>query len=159
MNRGKNIVVAGNIDIDNIENLYMGNHVYLGNNIKINSMSKVKIGNNVIFGPEVMVWSTDHNYKQAEYIPYDFNVLEKGIEIADNVWIGGRATILPGVKIEEGAIIGMGAVVTKDVPYCAIVGGNPAKVLKYRDINHYEEKKRTNKLYLNEKFKDNKLNK
>ena len=46
--------------------------------------------------------------------------------------------ITPGVYIDEGAIVAMGAVVTKDVPKCAIVGGNPARVLKYRDIQHYD---------------------
>jgi acetyltransferase-like isoleucine patch superfamily enzyme len=46
--------------------------------------------------------------------------------------------ITPGVYIHEGAIVAMGAVVTKDVPKCAIVGGNPARVLKYRDIQHYD---------------------
>ena len=50
------------------------------------------------------------------------------------IWIGGRVIILPGRKIGKGAIIGVGAVVVKDVPDYAIVGGNPAKVLKFRNI-------------------------
>ncbi len=55
------------------------------------------------------------------------------LHIAGDVWIGSRAVILPGCKrIGHGAIVGAGAVVTKDIPDYAIVGGNPAKVLKYR---------------------------
>lgn len=151
-NRGSNIVINGEVYVDNLENLHMGNYVFLNDKMRINSMSTVKIGNNVIFGPEVILWSTDHNYKNAEFIPYDYNLVNAGIEIGDNVWVGGRSTILPGVKISEGAIVGMGSVVTKDVPYCAIVGGNPAKILKYRDIEHYEQKKLEKKLYLVNKY-------
>jgi maltose O-acetyltransferase len=52
--------------------------------------------------------------------------------VIDDVWIGGHVIILPGVHIGKGAIVGAGAVVTKDVPEYAIVGGSPAKVIKYR---------------------------
>ena len=52
--------------------------------------------------------------------------------IGDDVWIGSRVIILPGVTIGKGAIVGAGVVVTKDVPEYAIVGGNPAKVIKFR---------------------------
>ena len=63
----------------------------------------------------------------------------KPVTIEDNVWIGGKSIILPGITIHEGAVIGMGAVVTKDVPKGAVVGGNPAKILKYRNIKKYDE--------------------
>ena len=61
--------------------------------------------------------------------------------INDNVWIGADVKIVPGITIGEGAVIAMSAVVTKDVPACAVVGGNPAKILKYRDINVYNQLK------------------
>ena len=57
--------------------------------------------------------------------------------IGDCVWFGNKVTVLGGVTIGEGAIIAAGAVVTKDVPPLAIVGGNPAKVIKYRNADHY----------------------
>jgi maltose O-acetyltransferase len=57
----------------------------------------------------------------------------KSVVIEDDVWIGTRAIILPGVTVHHGSIIAAGAVVTKDVPEYAIVGGNPAKVIKYRN--------------------------
>jgi acetyltransferase-like isoleucine patch superfamily enzyme len=61
------------------------------------------------------------------------------------VWLGSRVTILGGVTIGEGAIIQAGAVVVSDIPKYAIAGGNPAKVFKYRDIEHYERLKAENR--------------
>nr|WP_305839171.1 acetyltransferase [Photobacterium leiognathi] len=55
----------------------------------------------------------------------------------DNVWVGDRVIILGGITIGEGAIIQAGAVVVKDIPKCAIVGGNPATIFKYRDQDNY----------------------
>lgn len=54
------------------------------------------------------------------------------IVIEDDIWIGGNSVILPGVRIKRGAVVGAGSVVTKDVPENAVVGGNPARILKYR---------------------------
>ena len=61
---------------------------------------------------------------------------EKPIIIGDDVWIGGHVIVLPGVHVGNGAILAAGAVVTKDVPEYAIVGGNPARVIKYRNGEH-----------------------
>lgn len=61
------------------------------------------------------------------------------IEIGNNVWIGMRVIILPGVKIDEGVIVAAGSVVTKSVPKCAIVGGNPAKIIGWRNKDLYEK--------------------
>ena len=74
-------------------------------------------------------------------IPYDLTVIKKNIVIRDFVWIGNRALLVGPIEIGEGAIVAAGAVVTKDVPPYAIVGGNPAKIIKYRDIEHFEELK------------------
>lgn len=92
-------------------------------------------------GREVLIWSANHNYDCPKTLPYDKEYIKKPIIIEDNVWIGARASIIPGVKIGEGAIIGLGAVVTKDVPPCAVVAGNPAKIIKYRNIEKYKELK------------------
>jgi chloramphenicol O-acetyltransferase type B len=79
-----------------------------------------------------------HNYDAGAAIPYDNTFIIKDIVIEDNVWLGARVIILGGVTLGEGAIVQAGSVVTKDVPKCAIVGGHPARVFKYRDIEHYE---------------------
>ena len=84
-----------------------------------------------------MVITSDHNY-EGDSIPYDENHIAKSITIGDFVWFGNRVTVVGNVTIGDGAIIAAGAVVTKDVPPYAIVGGNPAKILKYRDKDHFE---------------------
>jgi maltose O-acetyltransferase len=62
------------------------------------------------------------------------------VEISDNVWIGSRATILPGVHIGEGAVVAAGAVVIRDVKDYEVVGGNPARTIKYRNQKVYNYK-------------------
>ena len=99
------------------------------------------MGNNIKMGPQVFIWTWNHNYYAPEALPYDRVCIEGPVTINDNVWVGAKATIIPGVTIGEGAVIAMGAVVTKDVPPCAVVGGNPAKILKYRDIEVYNKLK------------------
>ena len=74
-------------------------------------------------------------------IPYDESYVYKTVVIGDNVWLGNRVTIVGDVTIGEGVIVAAGSVVCKDVPDYAIVGGNPAKVIKYRDIEHYNRLK------------------
>ena len=64
------------------------------------------------------------------------------------MWIGSRVTIIPGVSIGEGAVIGAGAVVTHDIPPLAVAGGNPAKVIKYRNQEVYEKLKSEKRIYL-----------
>lgn len=93
----------------------------------------VIIGKDVMMGPECIVYTRNHAHDRTE-IPMRQQGFEqeKPVIIDDDVWIGGRVTILPGVHIGKGSIVGAGAVVTKDVPEYAIVGGNPAKIIKYR---------------------------
>ena len=67
--------------------------------------------------------------------------------IEDFVWCGANVTILPGVIIGEGAIVGAGSVVVKDVPKYAVVAGNPAIVLKYRNIEQFEKLKQQGKFF------------
>lgn len=119
--------------------------VFLGNNCNFNGMKilgggTVRIGNNFHSGIECMIITQNHNY-EGNRIPYDETYILKTVIIEDNVWFGNRVTITGNIHIGEGAIIAAGSVVCKDVPPCAIIGGNPAKIIKYRDINHYNSLK------------------
>lgn len=88
-----------------------------------------------------MIITQNHNYDEGKCIPYDNTYVYKTVKIGDNVWFGNRVLITGNITIGEGAIIAAGSVVCKDVPDCAIVGGNPARVIKYRNIDHYNELK------------------
>ena len=109
----------------------IGDRSGVGINAKIHG--KVIIGNDVMMGPDCIIYTKNHAFSNTN-IPMNKQGFseEKPVFIGDDVWIGGRVIILPGVHVGNGAIIGAGAVVTKDVPEYAIVGGNPAKVIKYR---------------------------
>lgn len=112
------------------------------NIVTFNNTSSLRIGDYVSIGQEVaFLLDTEHYINHLSTYPFKVKILNsikaeafsKGdIVIDDGVWIGYRSTILSGVHIGKGAVIAAGAVVTKDVPAYAIVGGVPAKVIKYR---------------------------
>ena len=97
----------------------------------------ITIGDNCHFSRGLTIYSENHNYS-GESIPYDAKKIKKPVVIGENVWIGMNVNVCPGATIGSGAIVGMGSVVVGDIPPLSIVGGNPAKVLKYRDRQHYE---------------------
>jgi len=105
----------------------------------------VSIGRYFHTGRGLTIYSSSHNYADGLRIPYDHIHIPKPVIIGDFVWCGANVTIVPGVTIGEGAVIGAGSVVVKNVPRCAIVGGNPARVLKYRDIDHFNRLKAAGK--------------
>ena len=128
-------------------NLWAKNGITIGNNFYIGRYSQIEcdatIGDNVIFGNNVaLVGRYDHHYEQigmpirlASQIrdeDYKWKGLTSEIKIEDDVWVGYGAMIMSGVTLGKGAIIAAGSVVVKDVEPYAIVGGNPAKFLKYR---------------------------
>lgn len=91
--------------------------------------AEIVIGNNIAFGPGVTIFSAGHDYTRI-----DLPDTAQSVIIKDNVWIGGRTIILPGVIIGEGCIIGAGSVVTKSLLPYSVAVGNPAKVIKRREI-------------------------
>jgi acetyltransferase-like isoleucine patch superfamily enzyme len=133
---GKDIHIGHDCDFY-YKNIHIGNNVYIGNRASFYaSISHIKIGNNVMFGPNVTIRGGNHRIDIVG--KYMFDVKEKlpendqDVIIEDDVWVGCNTTILKGVTIHQGSVIAAGAVVTKNVPPYAIVGGNPAKVIKFR---------------------------
>ena len=127
---GRNINVERNADFGSGANISIGNNSGIGINCKVRG--PLLIGNNVMMGPDCVILTSTHNFERTD-IPM---VAQGGtvvkVTIGDDVWIGTRAIILPVVTIGNGVIIGAGAVVTKDVPDYAIVGGVPARVIRFR---------------------------
>ena len=144
---GEGVIVANTCRIYVSNNITIGNNVRIGDNNLISGLGGITIGNNVVTGPDVTIWTANHNYEEATKLPYDEDVILRPVTIEDNVWIGAKAIIVPGITIKEGAVVAMGAVVTKNVPKGAIVGGNPAKVLKYRNMEKYEKLKQEKSFY------------
>ena len=114
--------------------------------MKITGKGKVVIGKYFHSGSECLMITDSHNYEGTR-IPYDDTDRVRDIQIDDFVWLGSRVLVLGGVHIGEGAIIQAGAVVVNDIPAYAIAGGNPAKVFKYRDKEHFLELKEKNMFF------------
>lgn len=138
----KNIFVAcgANVNVERMAFFGMGKALEIGSNSGIGPracLMNVKggeliIGDDVMMGPDVLIYTCNHLHDNVD-IPMDrqgFTYMRVVIE--DDVWIGARVIILPGVVIGKGSVVGAGAVVTRDVPPYSVVGGVPAKVLKNR---------------------------
>lgn len=108
--------------------IFIGLNFYSDVGLTILDQGKVEIGDHVICGPHVQIYTASHPYHEVERM----KGLEytRSVKIYDYVWIGGNVTILPGVKIHQGAIIGAGSVVTHDIPPYVIAAGNPCKIIR-----------------------------
>lgn len=119
--------------------IHCGHHVHIGPHASfMASIAHIYIGNYVTFGPFVTIRGGNHRIDMIGKHIYEIGSAEKlpendgDVMIEDGVWVGCNAIILKGVTIGRGAVVAAGAVVTKDVPPYAIVGGNPAKVIRFR---------------------------
>lgn len=111
--------------------LRLGDYSGVGINCEVNG--PVTIGKYVMMGPEVVIYTNGHNFERTDIpMQQQGNTETKPVVIEDDVWIGRRAMIMPGVHIGKGCVIGAGAVVTKDIPDYSVVGGVPAQILKRR---------------------------
>lgn len=109
-----------------------GNNCGLGTDSFYGCAGGIELGNDVIVGNFVSFHSENHNYSNLE-IPIRLQgVNHKGIKIGNNCWIGAKVTILDGAVLGNGTIVAAGAVVTGVFPDNVIIGGVPAKILKYR---------------------------
>lgn len=109
-------------------NIFIGENFFANFNFTVLDEAEVRIGDNAFIGPNVSIYTACH--------PLDADSRNKRTEwaepvtIGDNVWIGGSATILPGVTIGDNVVIGAGSVVTKDIPSDSLACGNPARVIR-----------------------------
>uniref|UniRef100_A0A7S2HUQ1 Maltose/galactoside acetyltransferase domain-containing protein n=1 Tax=Helicotheca tamesis TaxID=374047 RepID=A0A7S2HUQ1_9STRA len=108
-------------------NIHIGRNFYANFNCTMLDCATITIGDNVFLGPGVQLYTATHPLDAMERRTTEF---AKPIEIGNDVWIGGCAVVLPGVRIGNGVVVGAGAVVTKDVEDDVVVAGVPARVVK-----------------------------
>ena len=136
---GENIKVEGSGVLIEKEKLLIGKHVFIGRNFFIRAAGGVEIGDFTHISRNVTIHTAKHNI-DGNLLPYDRDDIYKAVKIGRYVWIGMNVNILPGVIIGDGAVIGMGTTVHKDVPPNAIVVGAGQRIVGERD------KKRTSLL-------------
>lgn len=131
---GKNITIYPSVWITPGRNLQIGNNVDIALGVIITTTGGVFIGDRTLIGYRTQILSSNHSIPKIGKSIFDAGHDHKPIYIAEDVWIGANCVITAGVTIGKGAIVAAGAVVTKNVPENSIVGGIPAKVIKYRNI-------------------------
>lgn len=114
--------------------IIIGNNCSIGDNGHVTAINLIKFGDNVRLGPKVLITDNAHGTAEERFsdvAPNKRPLYSKGpVIIEDNVWIGEKASIMPGVTIGKGSIIAANSVVTKDIPPYSVVAGIPAKIIK-----------------------------
>jgi len=142
---GKGAKIHPDVYINMPEKVVLKDRVEIFSGTIINSNGGLYVGENTGIGYNCTIFTSQHHYRGAKSIPFD-NISElKPVIIREYVWIGAGVMIMPGMEIGEGAILGMGSVITKNVPPLAIVIGNPAQIVMYRDKAHFYECKASGK--------------
>ncbi len=125
---GKNIFIEQQFWCDYGFNIEVGDNFYANHGLVILDGAKVTFGDNVFIAPQCGFYTAGH--------PLDYETRNTGFEYAlpitvgDNVWIGGMVSVMPGVKIGSGSVIGGGSVVVKDIPENVLAVGNPCRVIR-----------------------------
>lgn len=120
--------VQQGFNCDNGKNIHVGDHLIINYGCTILDVAEVSMGDWVMIGPHVLISTVNHPLSPRGR--RNRLGVAAPVHIGDDVWIGGHATILPGVTIGNGAVVAAGAVVTKDVPPYTVVAGVPARVVK-----------------------------
>lgn len=134
------------------KNINIWNYVYIWENCNLWALWWIDIWDWTIIWPNVIIRSSNHNYKTWDYIPYWPKSELKKVEIWENCWIWDNVLITPGTMIWEWSIIWMGAVVSWNIPKYSIVVWNPWNVIKNRNEELYENLKKEWKIYLKSKL-------
>jgi len=115
--------------------IVIGDGTSIHNYFHCGAAESVIIGKNVLIAGRVYITDHDHTFDKKDLLPINAGLTVSPVVIDDEVWIGEGAVILKGVTVGKRAVIGANAVVTKNVPPNAIVGGVPAKVIRFIDFN------------------------
>ena len=131
----KSSSVSGSNNVAYPQNIEVGENSYIngGGEIVASPNAKITIGKNCLISYRVHMCTDMHQYQSKEKSINMQGHREANIIIEDDVWIGFGAQIMAGVTLHKGCVVGAGAIVTKDIPSYAVVGGIPAKIIRYRE--------------------------
>ena len=128
---GDNVLIKHGAYFGDRSEVRLGHNAQIGHNARLDH--DVTIGNVVVMGPDVVLMSASHAFDDlSRPINQQGALPRRPIVIGNDVWLGTRVIVLPGVRIGDGAVIGAGSVVTRDVPARAIVAGAPARFIRER---------------------------
>ncbi len=128
----KHIYIMPDCKFENVRNMDFGKNIFVNHNTTFSTPHGMKIGDYVMIGPYCLFATVHHGIADWKKPMMFQETVEKPIVIEDDVWIGANVTVLGGVTIGRGAVVAAGAVVSRDVEPYAIVGGVPAKLIRYR---------------------------
>lgn len=126
---GKGVIIKPGVNIKYPWNLQIGNYTWIGENAWIDNLAPVTIGSNCCISQGAMLLCGNHNYRTAT-----FDLIVKPITMEDGSWVGAKAIVSPGVRLHSHAILTVMSVATSDLPAYTINKGNPAIVIRQREI-------------------------
>ena len=134
---GKDVYMYSNLELRSPQTLFIEGKNSIGKHVMLDARKGLRIEEGCVIASHVLIWTLHHDYNSD-----DFHVVGAPVTLGAYSWICSRSIILPGVTVGQGAVVASGAVVTKDVPPYAIVGGVPAKIIGHREDKdfHYNPK-------------------
>ncbi len=130
---GEGLHLEGKILLVHGENLTLGRNVHIGHDARLNCLGGITIGDDTAISGYCTIYSYNHAYRHPATLPIDTGIVRKPVHIGRYVWIGINVTIAPGTVIEDGAVIGMGTVVSGHVAANSIVVSPKPRVVGHRD--------------------------
>jgi len=129
---GIRINIQKNVYFGKGNKISIGDYSGIGENSILGQDEEIRIGNNVLIGPHLMIFTQNHNFGDRNKLIREQGATRKPVIIEDDVWIGARVILLPGVTLGRGSVVAAGAVVTKSVPPFSVIGGVPARIIGNR---------------------------
>lgn len=129
---GRNVYFLNGVVLASPYGVEIGNDVSINYGTHLSGAGGLKLGNYVNIGPNCQILTSQHRFDRMDFPMSKQGITTGEVVIEDDVWLGANVVVLPGVRIRRGAIVGANAVVTKEVPAFAIVGGVPAKIIRFR---------------------------
>jgi putative colanic acid biosynthesis acetyltransferase WcaF len=127
---GRGVMIKPGINIKYPWHLSVGDYVWIGENVWIDNLVRVSIGNHVCISQGAFILTGNHDYHKRT-----FDLIVKSIIIEEGVWVGAKSIICPGVICRTHSVLTVGSIATKELPPYSICSGNPASIVKQRDIH------------------------